>query len=284
MIFPPKKSLGQNFLTCPWVGEAMLQSAELNLGDTVLEIGPGRGALTHALAATGAHIIAIEKDEALAATLAEELEGKNACVKIIADDILTWFPRAQKNGTLPAGYKVVAAIPYYLTARLIRVLLQREPRPERIIITIPHAVAKRIVAIPPHMNLLALAVQVYGVPRIIKTVPATCFDPPPKIESAILEISGISDDFFQKERITQEDFFALVRIAFSQKRKTLVNSLGTMYTKKLIEQALDTRNLPRNTRPQELSRECWVCLVRTLASMSVIPSPDSVGARNPDNY
>ncbi len=243
----------------------MLKSAALKPNDTVLEIGPGRGALTHALAATGAHIIAIEKDEALVAALAHELAGENARIEIIADDILAWLPRAQKNGALAAGYKVVAAIPYYLTARLLRILLQADPRPERIIITIPRAVAERIVAVPPAMNLLALAVQTYGRARIIKTVPATCFNPPPKIESAILEISSISDSFFRKDGIGEEDFFALIRPAFSQKRKTLINSLGTIYTKKTIEQALDTCHLPHTSRPQELSREEWVYLASALA-------------------
>lgn len=269
-----KKSLGQHFLRCKWVLDTLIAAADLSGADTVLEIGPGTGILTRALARRAKTVLAVEKDETLADALADALKQEEIHnVHIVKGDILrltqtkfrsesdlnlVWVNKIGHN-----GFKVVANIPYYLTSRLLRLLLQQEPRPERIVLTIQKEVAERITAAPPRMNLLALSVQAYGAPQIIKTVPASCFAPPPEVESAIIAITGISDNFFRKNSVDAAMFFKVARAAFGQKRKQIVNPLAAIAggkQKALV--AIIAAGLDPRVRPQELSLDQWVALVK----------------------
>ena len=259
-----KKSLGQHFLTCPWVISDMCRAAHLSSSDTVLEIGPGTGVLTRPLAARVKKVIAIEKDERLCHTLARELalKGMNN-VTILNGDILTCVP------ILPAEYKIVASIPYYLTARLLRLFLeQQEKKPNAMVLTIQKEVAQRITAQPPNENLLALSIQVFGTPRIVATVPASCFSPKPWVDSAIISISDISDIFFIRQHIKKEPFFQLLHRAFAQKRKMLTNTLSDIVPPKDIKHALQSMGAPLRARPQELSKEQWALLAAILQKIS----------------
>ncbi|QQG44869.1 MAG: ribosomal RNA small subunit methyltransferase A [Candidatus Sungiibacteriota bacterium] len=239
-----KKSLGQHFLRCRWVISTLVHAAELKSTDTVLEIGPGTGILTRALARRAKKVIAVEKDEKLAEELRIRLaDGNIKNVTIISGDILKVLPRA-KLGT---GYKVAANIPYYLTSRLLRVLLEQKQQPSLMVLTVQKEVAQRITAKPPHMNLLALSVQAYGKPEIIKTVPASCFWPKPRVDSAVIKIR-------LKTKVAGNDtklrgLFTLARSAFGQKRKTLRRSLG-----------IKDPDI-RLKRPQELKLEDWFTLL-----------------------
>ena len=259
-----KKSLGQHFLTCPWVISDMIEAAQLSSLDTVLEIGPGTGALTRPLAIRVKKVIAIEKDEKLAHALERDLVSQNINnITVLQGDILTHVP------TLPAGYKIVANIPYYLTARLLRLFLEKqEKKPKSITLTIQKEVAERIMAQPPNENLLALSVQVFGTPRIIAIVPASCFSPKPKIDSAIISISDISDIFFTYHNIKKDAFFRLLHLAFTQKRKMLINTLSHIASKKDIEYALRTIGANARARPQELQKEQWALLAAILEKAS----------------
>ena len=250
---PAKKSLGQNFLTCKWALDTIIDAAHLSMEDTVLEIGPGTGALTRALAPRVKHVIAMEKDELLAANLKEEFAKKQITnVDIREGDILKNIPE------LPQGYKIVANIPYYLTARLLRLFLEeQENKPSYIVFMIQKEVAERIVSKPPHENLLALSVQAFGTPSIIKTVPATCFSPKPKIDSAIISISDITDNFFTQSHIKPDALFRIMRLAFSQKRKMLSNSISALIDKPSLIQIFTDLNLNSKTRPEELSLDQW---------------------------
>ncbi|MEK7541565.1 MAG: 16S rRNA (adenine(1518)-N(6)/adenine(1519)-N(6))-dimethyltransferase RsmA [Patescibacteria group bacterium] len=278
-----KKSLGQHFLRCEWVVDALIATADLSTDDTVLEIGPGTGVLTQALAARAGEVIAIEKDKRLADRLTYELLRKKIDnVRIITGDILRLPQTSQTRvGRFEAGlirddlgigsrhYKVVANIPYYLTSRLLRMLLVTDARPERMVLTIQKEVAERIVAAPPEMNLLALSVQAYGTPRIIKAVPASCFAPRPEVDSAIISISDISDIFFRKNSVDATSFFKVARLAFGQKRKQLVNPLAAIAGgKEKAIAAIAAAGLGPHARPQELSLEQWVALSRTLTNSS----------------
>lgn len=256
----PKKSLGQHFLTCPWVISDMCNAAHLSSSDTVLEIGPGTGVLTRPLAARVKKVIAVEKDEQLARTLAYQLKSEKMInVHVLEGDILTHVP------ALPAEYKIVANIPYYLTARLLRLFLaQQEKKPSNIVLTIQKEVAQRITAQPPHENLLALSVQVFGTPRIVATVPTSCFSPKPKVDSAIISISDISDIFFTRHHIKKELFFQLLHHAFKQKRKMLTNTLSDIAPQKDILSAFNTIGISPHARPQELHKEQWALLAATL--------------------
>ena len=257
----PKKSLGQHFLTCNWALTAIINAAHLSHTDTVLEIGPGTGILTRALVPHVKKIIAIEKDETLADALTHQLKNEKITnVDIHQGDIL------RHALPLPAAYKVVANIPYYLTARLLRFLLEEQrAKPISITIMIQKEVAERIVACPPHENLLAISVQVFSTPHLIITVPASCFAPQPRVDSAILSLSDISNNFFVGYHINQNSFFQIVRLGFSQKRKMLINSLASLYDKSATASLFHEMNINIKARPEELTLNQWALLVQKLS-------------------
>ncbi len=271
----PNKLLGQNFLTCEWVLPALAHAAEITRNDTVLEIGPGTGVLTRFLANSAKGVIAVEKDRELSIALQAALvQEKITNVEILTEDILNLLPKPPfqtKSGIYGVhsrlsleNYKVIANIPYYLTSRLIRILLELEKKPEIIVFTIQREVAERAVAQPPDMNILALSVQAYGTPEIIAEVPALCFNPRPKVDSAILKISNISEDFFAQHHIAPKDFFAIVKAGFSSRRKVLTNNLQSFASKKELVQALNSIGHLPISRPQELSLEEWAHLIKIL--------------------
>jgi len=248
-------------LASPAALAMILKAAGRDSQGTVLEIGPGRGVLTLPLAERFGAVIAVEKDERLAATLDAILkERKIANVRLHAGDILDLFP---KQLNLPDHYAVVANIPYYLTGRLLRVLLESPARPKRMVLLVQREVAERMVAKPPHMNLLALSVQAYGSPHIVAEIPSTAFSPPPSVASAIIEVREISNDFFTHQAVPPEKFFSLLRAAFSGKRKMLINSLAKpLGGKDRARALLGESKLAANKRPEELSLNDWITLAR----------------------
>ena len=260
-----KKSLGQNFLRCDWVVDEIIRAAELTAEDTVLEIGPGTGVLTRALAKKAGRVIAVEKDERLAAELRASLRKERiGNVEIRKDDILSLL-KSHFNREISYN-KIVANIPYYLTGHLFRLIFEQDCLPKTIVLTIQKEVAERVAAEAPHLSLLALSVQAFGTPAIIAVVPASCFFPQPKVDSAILKISGISGDFFRKNKIEKTVFFETARKGFSQKRKTLANSLAPLAggDKSVIARVLSAVGLDPRARPEELSLKQWVELVLLL--------------------
>lgn len=253
--------MGQHFLRCQWVVSTLIKAAGIGLDDTALEIGPGTGILTRALAQRANRVVAIEKDQ----KLAEELRGRLlkdgiTNVKVVTADVLDLL---KFDFNRPTDYKVVANIPYYLTSRLLRLLLEKGPRPETIVLTIQKEVAQRIAARPPKMSILAVSVQAYGKPEIIKTVPRECFSPRPEVESAIIKISEISGGFFKKHSIDEKEFFGVIRRAFSQKRKTIAHTLRGQHP--MLTKALEEAGISPQARPQELGLEDWAKIVKILA-------------------
>lgn len=259
-----KKSLGQHFLTCAWVLDALIKGAELIADDTVLEIGPGTGILTEALARHSKKIIAVEKDEALAAQLGERLKEKNILnVEVITGDILEILPSLFSTYNLQTNsYKLISNLPYYLTARLMRTLFEQDSLPSTIVVTVQREVAERIVARPPKMSLLSLSIQVFGKTEILRRIPRSCFSPPPRVESAILKVSSISRDFFDSRRITPEDFFRVLRSAFANKRKVLTTTLAPFVEKADLRVYLRKNGLSEKARPGELAPQQWAVLLR----------------------
>lgn len=228
--------------------------------DLVLEVGPGKGALTRSLVRAFPKIIAVEKDRALASDLTEALrkEGVSNC-EIISGDVLRVDIAALLGNRT---YAVIANIPYYLTSRLIRVFLERQKKPNYMILMVQKEVAERIVARPPKMNLLALSVQAYGKPRIVGRVSKKEFVPAPQVDSAIVKISHISRIFFANQKLDEKKFFQLLRAGFSQKRKKLANSLaGFFSSKKIAEEKIKKAGFLPNVRPQELSLENWASII-----------------------
>ncbi len=221
----PKKSLGQNFLTDEHALNQIVRAADITPDDVVLEIGPGLGSLTCYLSDAARHVIAVEIDRTLLPPLRSVLAARSN-VSIVEGDILKLDPTELLSHYLTnelPNYKVVANIPYYITSAIIRHLLEADIKPQSIVLTIQQEVAQRIIAQPDDMNLLAVSVQFYGVPRIVQRIPAGAFYPAPDVDSAVVRI-----DLPDQPRVTVKDvdwFFKVAKAGFGQKRKQLHNSL-----------------------------------------------------------
>jgi 16S rRNA (adenine1518-N6/adenine1519-N6)-dimethyltransferase len=249
----PAKGLGQNFLVDTAALERIVKAAALSPDDEVLEIGPGLGSLTRHLALAARRVVAVELDAKLIPPLRAVLaDAPN--VEIVQGDILNLDPADHFKHS---GYQVVANIPYYITSALIRHLLSVERTPARLVLTVQREVAQRIVAEPGDLSLLALSVQVYGAARIVCGIPARAFYPKPKVASAVVRV-----DVYDTPRIPPEqldNFFRLAKAGFSQKRKTLANSLaaGLARPKGEIEGLLERIGIDPRRRAQTLSLEEW---------------------------
>jgi 16S rRNA (adenine1518-N6/adenine1519-N6)-dimethyltransferase len=247
------KGLGQNFLQDPLALEKIISAAEIQPSDTVLEIGPGLGSLTRYLAVSAKEVVAVELDENLLPPLKAVL-SPHQNIRLIQGDILKLSP---KDLNLENDYIVVANIPYYITSAVIRHLLEGESKPRRMVLTVQEEVAQRIYAEPGDMSLLALSVQIYGKPRIAAHIPANAFFPAPKVDSAVLIV-----DIYASPRIKEEllnAFFKLIKAGFSQKRKTLRNSLSSGLHISPTETAnlLTQVNIDPQRRAETLSIEEW---------------------------
>ena len=195
--------LGQHFLTAPAIAAQIVAASETTGKDTVLEIGAGTGMLTRALAKRARRVIAVEKDARLFLALRSAMPMPG--VATVEGDIRDLLADKNFRKTLRMRYRVVANIPYYLTGRLFLLLLQKKPQlPKSITLLVQQEVAERVCARPPRMNLLALGVQAYGAPRIVRRVSRRAFVPPPAVDSAVLHIAEISRVFFTAARVREE--------------------------------------------------------------------------------
>lgn len=249
-----RQKLGQHFLHN--VGAVSEVISALNTGaKLVIEVGPGKGALTkplsEALLKTGGKIIAIEKDPELAAA-AREWNLPN--VEIIEGDILEVLPTINsKLKTL--SYALVGNIPYYLTGFLFRIISELKNRPAQTIFMIQKEVAERIVVKPPEMNKLAASIQFWAEPKILKIISKKSFSPEPKIDSAIILLGAK----IPATKTPAEIYYSAVRALFAQPRKTILNNLAATFgdSRKLATEkallALKAANLSPELRPQNLS-------------------------------
>ena len=258
----PDKSLGQNFLVDESALRKIIVVAEVASDEDVLEIGPGLGSLTRHLAMAARSVVAVELDARLLHPLKEVLA---ACtnVSLVQGDILSLNP-AQLI-THPE-YLVVANIPYYITSALIRHLLEAERQPRRLVLTVQEEVAARICAMPGDMSLLSLSVQVYGQPSVKARIPAGAFYPAPKVDSAVMRI-----ELFPAPCIPSSDldtFFRLAKAGFSQKRKTLRNSLagGMGWNTTQAAEILQCAGIDPHRRAESLSLDEWRRMVEIVAA------------------
>jgi len=246
----PKKALGQHWLRDADSLAAMCEAALVGPQDTILEIGPGLGTLTELLVQRAERVIAVEFDHMLAVQLSDRVKAAN--LSVFESDILRF-----DFGEVPAGYKVVANIPYYLTSNLIRVLSETPNSPQTAVLLVQKEVAERVAAQPGSMSLLSVTAQFYWEVRLGRAVPAELFTPPPKVDSQVLILQRHADPLFQD--VDPKAFFRLVKAGFSQRRKTLLNSLsaglhlGRPETASLCQQA----GIEPGRRPQTLSLEEW---------------------------
>lgn len=253
----PKKSLGQNFLVDERAAERITAAADLTQDDVVLEVGPGLGALTRCLARACACVVAVELDQRLVPVLQHTLESY-ANVEIIHGDVMT----LQTSAVLPPAYKVVANIPYYLTSALLRHLLEADVRPALMVLTVQEEVARRIVARPNDMSLLALSVQFYGQAKIVARLKPGAFYPAPKVKSAVVRVDLYPEGQTAADGVDVDLFFRLARAGFGQRRKQLRNALtsGTSWSRSEIESALAEASLDPRRRAETLTLDEWAAL------------------------
>lgn len=262
----PRRALGQNFLVDPAAPARIAAQATLTRDDTVLEVGAGLGTLTAALAAQARRVIAVETDPHLVAILHQELVAFEN-VTIVHGDILDLDPATLLNaysapsmplwGTRLPHYHVVANLPYYITAAVIRHLLEAAVRPARVVVTVQREVAERIVAIPDAMSVLAVSVQFYGQPRIGMRLKRGAFFPAPDVESSVVCI-----DLHETPPVPVTDiaeFFRVVRAGFAQRRKQLRNTLAASLrlSPEDVVAALASVGVDATRRAETLTLEEW---------------------------
>lgn len=260
-----KKSLGQNFLINPGVLTKIIAAADLTKDDYVIEVGPGLGILTEQLAQAAARVLAVELDTRLIPILQQKF-AQTAAVKILHQDALQL--------ALPEhSYKVIANIPYYITSPLLNHFLQannkspetvRGLRPSLLIFLVQKEVAEKVCARTGDHTMLSLQVQIFGKPSIVSQVSKSSFFPQPKVDSAILKIETYDQPLIQNTEL----FFKLISKAFSQRRKTLLNSLNTFqnHNKEQIANLFSQTKLDPGLRPQELEISDWQKLTETFSS------------------
>ncbi len=253
---PARRSLGQNFLIDEKMLARIVACAEIQPGDVVLEIGAGLGSLTRHLARQAGQVIAVEVDAALLAVLRRVLEPDQN-VLLVEGDILELDPAALTAPFAAATYLVVSNLPYYITSAAIRHLLEAPRRPQRMILTVQEEVAERICASPGRMSLLALSVQYFGQPRIAFRIPAECFFPAPKVDSAVVRVD--LDPEAGLEPSGNKAFFRVARAGFSQRRKQLHNSLsaGLAVEDGRVREWLGSMGVDPVRRAETLSLEEW---------------------------
>lgn len=257
----PKKGLGQNFLVDGGAVRRILDAADISPQDTVVEVGSGPGILTPGLAERAKNVTAVELDERLIPELEESLSNCNN-VTITRLDILKIGPKE-----FPAGYTVVANVPYYVTSAIIKHFLESENRPQAMTLTIQAEVAERIVAKPPKMSVLAVSVQLYGTPRIAGRIKRTSFWPAPDVDSAILRIDDIGKGLDKTlDGLPEKEFFTVMKAGFGSKRKQLHNSLVHNLAKPAdaVAAALQSSGIDPKRRAETLTISEWVTLAKEL--------------------
>ena len=216
----PNKAFGQHLLVDRGVLSTLVEAAEVSSLDSVLEVGAGPGVLTIELAKRARRVVAVELDQNILPVL-RETTAHLPQVEILPTNLLAVDP-AQVFGKEP--YKLVANLPYYITALTLRHFLENHSPPRLLVLMVQKEVAERMAAKPGDMSLLGLSVQFYGVPRLIEQVPAEAFFPPPRVDSAIIRV-----DLFPEpplDATLRDRFFRLAHAGFAEKRKQLHNSLA----------------------------------------------------------
>ncbi len=248
----PSKSLGQNFLVNEGIYEKIVTALNIESGDTIIEVGPGLGTLTDYLAQSDANIFAIEKDRHLISHLKNHfVKFKN--VRIMEGDILMVRPEdlAIKNNT----YKLVGNIPYYITSHLLRIVFEKWPMPDIVVFMIQKEVARRIVAKPGEMSLLAASIQYYAKPEVVSYVSRGSFYPAPDVDSAIIKLTPFKE---KNDPVFEKKYFEIIKRGFAGKRKQLQNNLvSETMPKEEVQQKLTSIDIDPRRRAETLSIGEW---------------------------
>ncbi|HEX6258168.1 MAG TPA: 16S rRNA (adenine(1518)-N(6)/adenine(1519)-N(6))-dimethyltransferase RsmA [Candidatus Saccharimonadales bacterium] len=253
----PNKNLGQHWLHDAATLHHICDAADITPNDTVLEIGPGLGTLTQVLVGRAKKVIAVEFDPDLAKQLPKRVTAKN--LEVVQSDILKF-----NLSGLPPGYKVVANVPYYITSKIVQLLLTAQNRPSRTVLLVQKEVAERLAAGPGDMSILAVSAQLFAEAKLGNVVPAKLFTPPPKVDSQVVILKTRTQELFTD--IDEKLFFKVVKAGFSAKRKKLRSSLagGLGVSKDEAETLLNRAEVNPDDRAEALSLEDWTALARSL--------------------
>lgn len=253
MALKNKKHLGQHWLHDRFVLDHIADCANVSSDDTVLEVGPGLGTLTSILLRRAKRVISVEFDEDLARKLPGQFPGKD--LQVIHQDILQLDTRI-----LPADYKVVANVPYYITSKIIQKFMTDENRPSMVVLLIQKEVAERAAARPGEMSVLAVSAQLYADVSLGDVVPAEYFTPPPKVDSQVLILRTRKPKL--PAGVDERQFFRVVKAGFSARRKKLRSSLsgGLAIEKLTVETLLQRANITPDARAEDLSMDEWRAL------------------------
>jgi len=256
----PRKGLSQSFLVDRRVSAAIARAADLGPGDAVLEIGPGLGVLTRELVRRAGRVVAVELDAQLASVL-PALLGYPPNLEVVQGNAL----EIDAAALFPAEYSVVANLPYHITSPLLLHLLTPPRRPRRIVVMVQKEVAERIAAPLGQLSYLAVAIQLYAEPRIVRTVPAAAFYPRPKVDSAVLRLDVRPRPAAAADA---EALLRLVQAGFKQPRKQLRNSLaeGLGWAPSAAEALLRRAAIEPARRPQTLALDEWERLYEVMSS------------------
>ena len=251
MALQNNKSLGQHWLKDRDILAGIADDAELNEDDFVLEIGPGLGTLTSEIFRRAGRVLAVEFDAELARKLPGQFPGKQ--LEVVNEDILQF-----DLSKLPAGYKVVANVPYYITSKIIEKLMTAENKPSTVVILVQKEVAERVAAGPGDMSILAVSAQVYAKARLGIEAPKEYFTPPPKVDSQVVVLETRDEPLVRAadERL----FFRVVKAGFSAKRKKLRSSIsaGLALDKQATDELLQAANVNPDDRAEDLSIDDWL--------------------------
>lgn len=260
MALQNNKSLGQHWLKDRDILAGIADDAELNQDDFVLEIGPGLGTLTSEIFRRANRVLAVEFDAELARKLPGQFPGKQ--LEVVNEDILQF-----DLSKLPAGYKVVANVPYYITSKIIEKLMTAENKPSTVVILVQKEVAERVAAGPGDMSILAVSAQVYAKARLGIEAPKEYFTPPPKVDSQVVVLE--TRDAPLVESTDERLFFRVVKAGFSAKRKKLRSSIsaGLALNKQATDELLQAASVNPDDRAEDLSIDDWLRIMEHYKGM-----------------
>ena len=257
----PRKSLGQHFLIDAAALRRIADAAELTPADLVVEVGPGPGTLTRELLARAGSVAAVEKDDRAADALRARY-ADDPRLRVVAADMLDADPTELTGG---APYTVVANLPYYAAAPILRRFLEGSHRPRRLVVLLQREVAESAIAAPGAMSLFSVSVQGYAAAHIVGHVKPGSFLPPPKVDSSIVRLDPYPQPrgFDPAEAVA---FFDVVRAGFGTRRKQIANALthGLGEDRARIVAALDGASIDPKRRAETLTIEEWGALYRAI--------------------
>jgi len=265
--FVTKKSLGQHFLNSEVVPRWLCDAANIKNGETIVEIGPGTGALTQELLKRGAKVIALEADHRAVEILKEKYQEAITASELTLLEVDVRRFSLKELGLADKDFKIVANIPYYLSGMLFRTCTAGEIQPSCLVFLVQKEVAKR--ATSSHdkggkESLLSLSLQVFGKPEYVKSVPRGHFTPSPKVDSAIIAVRNINRN--RLKDVDEDRFFDLLHLGLGEKRKQLLGNLSKKYSREKLNGAFTKLNIPLDIRGEDLPLKSWLDLIKVLES------------------